>query len=770
MVGRAYPPFSSKVRLHCYSSCSLAAFFINHFTDLVKLDTKPFTTSSSLAAMNPPCCICEHSGTTWICTQCAGEAFCDGCWSMQRPHKPGAKVVPGVAPHVKVEPQVFDRLEKVFDQNITEEDQQLMHQRDIRTTWFGIEKDGDEPRLHHHNRLIEIMRDSHTGEFAERFPHLVSFVGQTGAGKSTIIKLLISRAQAHTKFNHAYQQLPEFPVPVPGRSDDNVATTGDVHLYSDPATYAKYRPLLYADCEGLNGGEKAPRGTKCKEMVEATKAKAKNSTHVARARRKLTKSKPLEWAISPESKKREYSVERLYPRILYTFSDVIVFVLREVRTFQSEVLPILVEWACSSIDKSVNQPNLPHIIIVLNATESEQKCDPTAATEQLLRDYHNCVNEVPQLKAIATSLKSIGKTISCTRDLLEFYYTSVTVIGIPTKGQYLAIDQQVGKLHHIIRQKCEDSFAHKRSVRMLLNAERLQQYVNSAYAHFSHRLDEPFDFIKEALRHNQVPKDFGGHILNVILSLYQDGSFADDLVRSGWLLRSLSHPIACCVMLAVARDSREGDYKILLRRVFSKSIREAYDDFENKWLRCAFRKDGYTCCNARNSHKKGHQARTGKILAKGAYVPPFSPDQFSFEIWMSEIERCLDQLIDDLKRRLTTYGNDVPERDLVSKLHRDECERFYYNRELNSVFKPKLLSHTTCFACMHQVPEHILRCGHAICKACIESFSLPMKSSGALYGLNCCPLNPREDRWPLQPMRIRLKPKDAGVRVLCLDG
>ncbi|KAK4169827.1 hypothetical protein QBC43DRAFT_225424 [Cladorrhinum sp. PSN259] len=727
--------------------------------------------------MNPPCCICETEDTTWICTQCAGDAFCDGCWAQQRPHRPRAPVVAGVGPHVKVEPEVFDRLERVFDQNLTDEYQQLLHQRDIDTTWFGIEKDGDEPRLHHHNRLIDIMRDSHTGEFHERFPHLVSFVGQTGAGKSTVIKLLIGRAQAHTDNQHSYQHDPEFPVPVTGRIHDNVATTGDVHLYSDPATYSQLRPLLYADCEGLSGGEKAPLGIKCKEMYVSAKAKAKTNTHVARATKKLTKTKPLDWATSPESQKREYSVERLYPRILYTFSDVIVFVLREVRTFQSEVLPILIDWASSSIDKSVNQPNLPHIIVVLNASDSEQKWDPQGATEKLLRDYQNCINEVPKLKAIVESLKGIGKTISSTKDLLEFYYSSVTVIGIPTKGQYLAIDQQVGKLHCLIQQKCDESYNHKRSVRMLLNAEKLQQYVNSAYTHFSRHLDKPFDFIAEALCHNQVPKDFGGHILNVILSIYQVNGFDTEPSRAEWLLRSLSRPIACCVMLAAARDNRDGDYKILLHRVFADSIKEAFEEFRDKWLRCAFQTpDGHVCRNAKNSHDKGHQAKSGKIFSKGLYRPPFEPHRFNFEIWMAEINTHLDQLIEDLKRRLSIYGADVPEKDLVSSLHRDESQRFYHNGILDSDFKLRLISHVTCFVCMHNVPERVLRCGHALCKPCIQSFAVPTKGSmsgnglKSMYMLKYCPLNPKSERWDTRPMRIRFKPEEAGVRVLCLDG
>ena len=53
----------------------------------------------------------------------------------------------------------------------------------------------------------------------------------------------------------------ELPSPVVGVSTDgSVPTSSEVHLYSDPKTYVKEYPLLYADCEGpvgegLEGGE-----------------------------------------------------------------------------------------------------------------------------------------------------------------------------------------------------------------------------------------------------------------------------------------------------------------------------------------------------------------------------------------------------------------------------------------------------------------------------------------------------------------------------------
>ncbi len=159
----------------------------------------------------------------------------------------------------------------------------------------------------------------------------MSFIGQTSAGKSDGVLMLID--QQVRKVDETRELVVPSPV-VASAHHSYTPAFSDVHLYADSsASYGQF-PMLYADCEGLGGGESQPISKQvCNSVGEGAPAES-SKRQESTAHRRLGEIGLLthDWehilAYSPQKLKRQYAVEELYPRLLYVFSDTVVFVLR----------------------------------------------------------------------------------------------------------------------------------------------------------------------------------------------------------------------------------------------------------------------------------------------------------------------------------------------------------------------------------------------------------------------------------------------------------
>ena len=117
-----------------------------------------------------------------------------------------------------------------------------------------------------------------------------------------------------------------------GAAGLDVPTSGDVHLYSDPETFKSDSPILYADCEGLKGGEREPLGARRKRKDKPSKIGRVDSFEKKVQKIQHTSEREITWADTNAKRSREFAVTHLYPRLLYTFSDVVVFVIKNPRS------------------------------------------------------------------------------------------------------------------------------------------------------------------------------------------------------------------------------------------------------------------------------------------------------------------------------------------------------------------------------------------------------------------------------------------------------
>lgn len=238
-----------------------------------------------------------------------------------------------------------------------------------------------------------------------------------------------------------------------------------------------------------------------------------------------------------------------------------------IRTFASAVLAKLINWAADSLEKSLNQPTLPHLVIALNATDLDidpSGWDPQSATEKFFEDYSEAVFEDDSLlRRIADWNSKKDTKITSTRMLMDCYYSSIIVIKLPTKGRYTLLDKQIGKLREQIVLKTAISFEEKFHCSMLPDSDQLQYYLEAAFDHFAHGLNKPFNFIEVAHRRNPIPTNFAQNILKLATTLEIHSS--GKAFRKQWsehpvtnIFMSMARMVASCIMLDIIRQRRMG--------------------------------------------------------------------------------------------------------------------------------------------------------------------------------------------------------------------
>lgn len=204
----------------------------------------------------------------------------------------------------------------------------------------------------------------------------------------------------------------------------------------------------------------------------------------------------------------------------------------------------------------------------------------------------------------------------------------------------------------------------------------------------------------------------------------------------------------------------------LLDNVYADMCEEALDIFCNLYWPCSFTNSNGRCCNMKSGHNpKGHQNSAGKIIAAGDYQSSFQCEEYVDE-WINDIRRNLERIQQEVYQ-ITFYQDSLSEADAASKVHLRNMNEFYKN--VGDVFK--FVSHSTCFSCLRELPEHPLPCGHILCGPCVKSYG--RQAEKTVIKIDSCPLHVEDTEFLADlefPWMIKIKPLYAGTRILSLDG
>ncbi|KAL6917194.1 hypothetical protein FSST1_008689 [Fusarium sambucinum] len=671
------------------------------------------------------------------------ETQCDSCWSGERKHK---KPDPG---HNKTSLKdaiiVHSTLNVRLDEYGLLKDQieqlQVPKQRRLdsgASEWFGVRpKNGDRGFLLTEGPAYDLMMEPVWTSASSIYPGLVSFIGETGSGKSSLISLL-------SKFSSS-QLNNLFKTPTVGDSGSTDSTSSNVNLYSDPDSFLKENPLLYADCEGMGGDEvpaamlggTAPStfqtwGLDCRDITWETES----ANGGIWTRKDITKT--------------------LFPRILYIFSDVVVFVPYNRIGLEDYILQ-LAQWGHSATVQAYNKPVLPGVIIGL--INRDGQVDPqnydleTAKISFFNKSSLKDIARDPKLHKYVEYWEENGQTIATAEELLLCYYSSIDVVHFPNGKDPTRMRQQVGKLYQKINEVCDELRERRETALMKWDATTLPRFVRKAFTHFACNYQTPFNFSDAWVDLQRLSFNYEGSIFDLARKTQKSRGIA------GWeLWDAISVFAASCLFLNCVRENQPACTPSALHW---EQFDKAAERYWNKFWPCNFSiegKDGLGyCVNAPSGHPH-HQIGQHIRGEDKSHKASHTPEQLKLGF-----RELVDKAFQQFKNTLKSTDWHTRSKEAF-KIHQQQMKIFYGTIQDIDEF----LSHSTCLICLNGAPEHSLPCGHIICRSCARDVGNP--TSGGFLRLKECPLHVHQkDLW-LQGWAGFDKPSQAGLRILSLDG
>ena len=510
------------------------------------------------------------------------------CWNSHIPPR-------GAQRHQKID-AFSDYLAKlILHSEENDELQAKLHEKDRKAMWFAVKSgplENPEPTVQITDRFRKLCDPGYVDSRSntEQCPSIVSFIGTTGAGKSTLVNAVSVMGQIESQFSYEHSRLgsnaigsmlrpSNIPKVEQTRKDGPVTRSGNprraaeptssgVHLYLDPGvTKVSYFPggekqsvpMLYADCEGFKGTNEtnAERSVHYQSSRQPRRLSASSlGGPPSRASSNATSNISDELEITlPEIKRAGKAGEELYyARFLYAFSDVIVFVTNNDQQLHKDLQDLL-EWAASAVYKTINQLPRRTLIVVLNMPPNHNAGFYSETVHK--QSLFGSLTKIWERSKILSAFKKDHDKHSMVREgeihdnkkFLSIFFQSVEVCYVPNRG--LATSAEVMRQCRLLRRQIIEAVEAGQQARSKswtrYDVSLLSHLFGRAFHHFA-KLPGRFDFYKAARKDNPMSVTMDDHIANLLRYMQ----------ASDRRLGSFHSVVAVCLITFVYREFRQG--------------------------------------------------------------------------------------------------------------------------------------------------------------------------------------------------------------------
>jgi len=455
--------------------------------------------------------------------------------------------------HQPVDPTPESFMNFITCTGLDEPQLRRLHVQEKPSRWFTVKRDAatEEPRLWLYDRFRCLCDPGETGNRAtgNHFPSIVSFVGNTSAGKSTIVRAMLLLGMVEQLritrgiptpvpddnclldlLEDALKRPGEYSLPV--AQGGTTPTTFGVHLYrdgppvTDSVSVTPQYPLLLADCEGFRAGF-APTNAESyaggldgeegdeDEQVESLDIKA------------------------DDYNKGKTGIDLFYARLLYAVSDVIVFVTRNPKS-KAEDFPQILEWAAGAMLKTFNQPSGKTLVVVCNKLSDSNmnpqrlRNDFLGAQDQMLWKRRGILEAFVERFNATTNL---NRMIRSNSDLYGELFRSIHFCHIPDNNNVEVHNQPETLLGHFrdLKAVLDLAVGEEREIRsqslIRYNVADLSHFLTQTFQHFCVS-NAPLDFYRATCRDNPTPSGFEEHIANFLRLAYNRKSGLADAAEN----------------------------------------------------------------------------------------------------------------------------------------------------------------------------------------------------------------------------------------------